>query len=392
LEQQFITTPGREVTVTDINKISANAALAGDHLLNALLRVGSDRGIVKIDPYAAAGPLIAITGHADAGVNVSPFLAVVSQAVAGALGVDSLRSALSVLTNLSFAPATLNRWDLIYARIDTVVPDAIVPRYAKTSTSPAVATNISATISTTVIVSGVRGVEATNPTRPALPADSGNSFYILLGYVFLPAGHGLTSTLTVLQIQESAHCLTLSAAAGVASLRPASINSDPLRLSAEPWTVATGRPKSFVPSTMIGGESRLIALHLATAPDTTLAFGVNVLDDSIDWRNRVFRIQFLDNNLSIVDLPWTNAGTQDLSYVVSSNKTLLASSFHSDTAAGFPLLTLTIANAPNMASGSRVRIWVDSATGVLKASYDAPTAGCSIVLWLEASARFENAF
>jgi hypothetical protein len=409
MEDKFqIVSAGQEFGKDDVNLVSTEAALADDRILAELLRLkplgAPTRGILPPShngsPITAAA-ICAPSGAADARVVIYPFRAVIGP-VAPATGLDmhrNSRSAISVGTAdmwqyATFAAATNNRWDLLYAVVAVDIDGPGVTRYTKTSASPATASTVVTTKKTTVTLAVVQGVEAGTPARPAIPADSGSNYYIPLAYVLLPAGHTLVTSIAATNIFEVAPVLSVSRAMGVNTMAPATgmSSSSGIAVVTETWTPASGRPKAFLPATMAGADTVIIALNEMTAPRTIALGTTGIIDSSRDWRRRLFRVTAVAGTSGFC---W-NTGAPNFPNYSSTSTVLATANSHNVTSyAGTDSMIFNFTSAfgsgSDVAAGASVAIYVDHATGALKCTVSATDPACSILVWLEATAQFNNA-
>lgn len=317
METQFIHAfAGQEVESADVNLLGETSALADDRVLAELVRLLPFGGLVPVKgviPYGLNAPagttpaaelaIVGKSGAGDASSHVRPFRAIVGSRTAAAVDPKAhwrdIRSAIhvgsSTLHRAVVHPATAanHRWDLIYARVDVDQDQGAITRYVKDpSTAAVTAQSIATRKATTVTIELVSGAESATPTRPALPNDSAPSYYIPLAYVFIAHPWTLASTLDARHIHEVAPCVPIAGAAGVPSIAPCNgmHKLGGALLTAVDWSAANGRPGAHVPPTMVGGAERFLGMGWAAAYDSgTPLNAITVVDDSIDWRNRIFR-------------------------------------------------------------------------------------------------------
>ncbi len=435
---------GQSVTQSDYNSFASAAAREGEYILSELFRLTPNSGAVArgIVPSSNGLTLIAPAG-ATGTVKVNPFRAIIgSRVVAGtdaALNWQDARSGISVAdgatvlaTTVSlFANATGNsRWDAIYAIVTLSNPSTPVTRKVKDPGSAVVTDeSVSPYSSTTVTVSKVTGTASATPVFPSIPADSGDIYYILLGYVRVPTGFTAGSTVLPKDVNTVATVISLSAVTGVSGLKPANQHyvSGGTAISGTgtsptngvlKWTgTAASRPGLYIPPTMVGSESRIIAIDLLDASSTNWSHQNSaILDDSVDWRNRVFKWsakvalgtgsgaerfpwatpgsgnQLLDGANTIPSPGLTDLGgtrTVAIGFGQSYGTTPISGAY---TVAWFQEETdgSNVANVPGaMAPSSIVQVYVDSGDGSLRLA--APgTPLCAIFLWLDATAPYEN--
>lgn len=424
MEQQFIITiPGQEVEVPDINGISANAALAVERALAELLRMGKlSRGIIpwgtdasdignRGAPAAPAG-VIRPSGSSDASVQIYNFRAVLAASAIPNIDIERWQGNRSAIFDgrlvtvvgppgvfLQFAEATNNRYDLVYAKLDINVPDAPEIRYVKDASEAITAVSVSKTISTNITVGIVLGVEGATPAAPALPVDSGSSYYLLIGYVFLPAGHTLMTAIPPGNITEAFVALPIAPSAGVANIRPATLN-----LTASDSPAVGLRARGYISPSVVGGETRILALAHDDGP-RNLSAGANIVDDSIDWRNRLFKVSVSVSSSVHTDgsgLPWLTGNSNWVAdgYVPIPYQTM-GQSFHANPAvsghAGAAnmavICQLDNVSFPGHAFGVQsILICVSMLDGKLYAIDSTTGFSGNFILWIEATGYYPNAF
>lgn len=401
------TIDGQEVNEIDLNTIATEASLADDRTLAEVFRlaqvgstnpggVASDRGIVAGDP---ASEIVRPSGSANATVNIAAFrafLGAISPSDSIAARKD-IRSFVAAATTVQFPAITTNpRWDLVYARLDVDIDGPSVSRFVKTGTTPATQQSVVTTKVTTITIGRVQGTESTSPAPPAIPADSGSSYYIPVAYVLLPAGHTLTTAIAKANINEAAKILMPSAGAGACSLSPASVNHVGAgREAGSTWSIS-GRDQAYIPPTMVGKIEKVIALHFGGT--RTIALGASsVLDNTIDWRNRIFKALIAGGALAgAYQLPWVPAGSN---YVPDGRAVAvyqsMGQSFHTNgSSAGGEIALINTSTLNNAITGgpASVEVYVDMSTGFLMAKVSATDPACDLIIWIEATGSHNNAF
>jgi hypothetical protein len=298
-------------------------------------------------------------------------------------------------------PATVsnNRKDLIYARIDIDTAQTPVTRYVKAADGTEGTQNVSVFYKTTVTIGTVQGTEAATPVEPSLPSDTGSSYYIPLAYVSLGHPHTLTSLIEPSQIGEVAPILSVAPAAGGVDCKPLSLFSSQAYLTAT-WGAGL-RPESFLPATMSGKVERVFGMDFTSGKLPIPINGYTTLDDSIDWRNRLFKSTFYVSNFSS-SLAWDLPSPPIPAYSAGALLgTFMGQSFRSDTygadAGGINptnvhghvaiLNSATVSGFPSI-----VQFFVDGLTGALRAHISAVSPNTIIVGWIEATGPFTNAF
>ncbi len=422
MESQFThSLPGQEVDGDDLNCISSNAALADDRVLAELVRLLPFGGLVPVKgviPYALNAPagvtpdptlaLVGKSGGADGSSHVRPFRAIVGSRVSA--GVDpkehwrGIRSALCVgdvtlhRSVQHAATAANHRWDLILAKVNVEMPESPVIRYVKDPSSENVAAlSFARAKSTSVSLEVVQGVEGASPLRPGIPNDAPPSYYIPLAYVYIAHPWTLASTLDARAIHEVAPIVPITSALGVPSIAPAnSLHTlAGAALGFNDWTSASARPHAHLPPTMVGGVQRLIPLGTSGAHQTVTLNGITVVDDSVDWRRRVFtcEVAFASGGAGWAWEAPTGIVPSTLSQ--SNQHRLLSSSFRNDAlaatgVAGSIVISLSQTVLPSMAAGSTVMLFVRASDGALCAWTNSTDPGGEYFFWLCASGPFAN--
>lgn len=298
------TVNGQAVEQADVNLIATEAAMQDDYVLAELLRPTNYLSAVQklIIPSARSGRqttnlsgagVVIPKAASDSSVLVRPFRAIVG--ITGnvtTLGhLKAFRDIRSVVhpgttsgqpnTELQLSATSSNhRWDLIYAQVQVDIDSATESRYVKDSGGTVAAQNVVPTKKTTVTIAVVEGTEAASPTRPAVPSDSGSSYYFPLAYVLLTHPHTLVTAIDESWIQEVLTPAYIGEALGARSSGPADgcYYTGGYADAADPWAVGN-RPDNYLPPSMHGGVTRFFAVQ-------GLTVGTHVIDQSIDWRDR----------------------------------------------------------------------------------------------------------
>jgi hypothetical protein len=437
---------GQAVNRDELNTFGSIAGLADDRVFAEILRMTPDDGTVYrgILPYAgevrAANYGVAIPNGASGSVLVNPFRAVVgSRSLVGSgglanwrdirsaicIGNTSLTQVVSFTANSSGNP----RWDLIYAAVAIDANTTPVTRKVKDPTTSVVTEESVSVFAQTTVTLGVNpGTPASTPTFPAAPSDSGSTYYIPIAYVRVVNGFGGSTTLNSRDIYEVAPALAISRALGAGSLRPADqqniltgtaitgSGTSAVTLNGDmKWKGTTDtRPAGYMPPSMVGSESLLIAIDLSSGSSGNWSHqNLAIIDASRDWKWRLFKWAAMVAPTTLGVFPW-NASSVDMfastgmapGYASSSSALIVGtgSSFHGNgggnwifnaqaSGAGSTATPAAGFNVPTnaMTSGAAVRIDCDTTTGNLQLHITG-TPTCSILLWLEASAPYPNAF
>lgn len=435
MESKFaIGTNGQSLQVQDVNLIADEAALADDRVLWELFRlqVQSVSPQKAILTYGKSGwakesgmtSTALVNGNtADAFVRVMPFRAMIASTDSSSQKemLRGMRSGLMVGSSTQYLKFTVTanasgnpRWTLVYAAVTPSTNSASVVRYVKDPVSKSVTgTNVTITTSCDVTIALLDGTPAATPTRPSLPADSAGTYYIPLAYIWVNTGFGATSIVARETIHECAPVITLHSTMGVTALQPAN----------QCWTIggtvdtnqldATQqyRPSCYMPSTLVGGEARLIPIQLSLAP-ASHTHGA-IVDSSVDWRFRVFKWQALvvSGSAQANGFTWDRAGgggqqnpRADISYPYDTFAQGMGQSFYATAPAVTGYTMPAITNFGGYAAwlddglatslgafGSAVGLYVNSSDGTLRfAKSTSGGAGGQIFFWIEASAPLSN--
>jgi len=404
------TLDGQEVNEIDINTIATEASLVDDYVLSELFRLGSasppNRGITTSSSVIQDPPL------GNASVFIAPLRAYIGP-ISAANAVDAYKNARSVVaanpagltsTVVQFPAEATNRWDLVYVRVDVDVDGPSSLRFVKTSATAATQVSIVTLKQTKATIGRVQGTSAATPTKPSLPADSGSSYYIALGYVFLPAGHTLTTSIPKANIDEVAPVLQVSRATGTCSMRVASgaFQEGGYALANEVWSPSNGRPKAYLAPTMGGQEGLTLPLWLQGGRPSVPVNTTAVVDSSVDWRNRIFKVRAVVAP-SGTNMPWDSAGAAwlcDGRFPAGGSGSqsffdFVGNSFHDNSGAalGAVLADLnTTTTGALLSAGKQVRLLVDMSTGALKIKTSATDPDAAFFLFIEATGQFVNAF
>lgn len=439
---------GQEVRQQDINLMADDAGYADDRLLWEFLRTqpGSATPQKAIQVYGVSGwaapsnistpnssTALVVGNASDGKVRVAPFRAIIGSTTLFAtspiehmrgqrsgylVGSTTLHTEVSIAANASGNP----RWTLIYAAVTPDANGATVTVKRKDPTTGVVAdASVVTTKSTTVTVTSVDGTPAANPTTPSLPADAAGTYYIPLAYIMVPTGFGGASAVLREYIWEVAPVITLNSATGVPNVQPANGSF------AESGAVDTNQrstltqpdyqPGAYLPPAMVGAEERIIPIQLSLSP-ASHSDG-DIVDDSIDWRGRLFWWSAVGISGSTqaegytFDRRSTSAAKTPAarySLALQSVAQGFGQSFRDDSSQGFPAGVTFSASPfttcmglavfiddnviPNIGgAGAAIALYVDSSTGALKIKLSTGTApGGQFVIWLRATAPYSNFF
>jgi hypothetical protein len=414
---------GQELQRDDVNLIAQEAALADDRVLAELLRLapfdGSrvNRAIVPFGHTGAASGTVA-PGPPNGSVFVMPFRAVVGSRTTVPSGAKDawrdIRSAIytgspaSLVGTLPLAPnpGAQARWDLVYASLAVDANGASALRFAKDAATKVVSPQaVVTTLVHVVTVSVLVGTPSATPAPPAPPSDAAGAFNIPLAWVRVAPNFGPNSQINPSDICEIAPVVPLSRVLGTQSLRAANRQGgaalSPDRLAQ--WATAGARPNAFLPSTTVGGETIIAALELSGASNTWSHASGAVIDDSTDWRGRVFRVGAVALMGSLTSFAWQRVANQsvfvpraqlNLNFNDSQNFTFGQSFVDDGTAffGGYVGGTVFFAQPTtlkSMAANSRIAVYVDFVSGNMRLFVDgAPEL--RVLLWIDATCPIPN--
>lgn len=174
------------------------------------------------------------------------------------------------------------------------------------------------------------------------------------------------------------------------------------------WGSAGGRPGPVLPPTMSGSAGLHVAIDvLAQASANWSHQPGSIVDDSRDWRNRIWRWFAVVNTNAQVLFPWDRSNALPPRVIAATGTTLqgggmafgFGQSFVADSLGviKFPVQTLampmvaqlSVQNA-NLPQGTNVVLYVDMTSGALCIAITG-TPSIRAFFWLEASGQFPNA-
>jgi hypothetical protein len=399
-QERFVhETSGLEVESEDLQLLSECGAFADDQVLAELLRLPPFGGTVAkaVWPFDRA-PTVAPNG-ASGSVLISPFRVIVGsrdslQAIGPRRLWNDLRSGIftgvSTLTpSLAIGPNSTGfaRWDLVYASIAIDAVGSSALRYHKDAATEQVTTRtIPRTRLQRVTVGVVPGQAQANPPRPQLPPDAGGNYHVPLAYIRVPDNFGPNSVVAPSNIHEVFPHVPLARTTGAGTTRPASAPG------ASAWGAA--RPPTFLPPSMIGTETLLIPIDVADANPANwpIASG-GVIDDSRDWRGRVFDWRAFVSEGTGSAFAWdASPGVTVLAPSATQAPRFAAGcgqSFRADSPPSAVAVLLEPSIARDMAPQSMVRLAVDLNDGALRLVVTGQPRVRAFV-WLTASAPYGN--
>lgn len=410
---------GQELQQSDINTLGQVASSQDDQVLAELLRIARGNGSTYskyIAPYSENGvygtPTVTGGGSGNSSVQVAPFRAIVGSRTApatnGPLAWSDIRSAIFVgngtggaaaLTQLLALAANTSgnpRFDLVYAAVQVDAPSANVTRYVKNPTTKVVApTAVSVYLNTTVSIGAVTGTPAGSPTVPALPADTGTTFYIPLAAVRCVSGF---TTINNLDCRDVAPVLPIDTHTGAMTILPANGNNDGAATYATnfPWsTTANTRPAMWLPPSFSGGVTRIAQIDMTSATTSAWSHPPNsIVDSSIDWRRRFFRVTWdlgaggkfaTDTSAPAISIPYANDRA-------SRGNMFLANSFTPSgqlVAGNADALILQQADYSSViATGAVFGLYVSAANGNLLLGSNGTSPQVKAFMWIEASSQY----
>ena len=430
-KQQQLASNGQAVYQADINVLGESGGLADDRTLAEFIRIKPFDGsnVTKaVFPYGVRGDKTATVcpNGATGSVLVMPFRAFIGSTTgvgtdakknwrdirSGVFAVSTSGTALGLKVTFVANSSGNPRWDLIYATVTPNTAGDVGARKTKDPTtqavtSPSVTLNLVCAVSVTVSA----GTPGASPALPSVPSDGGGSYIVPLAYVRIPNGFTATSTVSSRDILDAEPVALVHRSTGVATLGPAAQVFKPGGVALTAAQIATWgstgtRPGWFLPPDMMGGDGCLIPLDMFDASQANWNFADGaVVDDSRDWRNRMFKWQLHysankfasdPTNGGTVAVPagYVNSGGSTKNLVSGLGQSFLADSSHTAIPGG-PWATVayidsTIVGTSNLPSGSGFGLFVDLATGnlILKALGTSP--GVRALLWIEASAPMPN--
>jgi hypothetical protein len=355
-------------------------------------------------------------------VNVSPFRVVVgSRDTVANIGPtknwNDLRSAIFTGPNALSAqqpfganPTNQARWDLVYAQLAVDAPGAQVSRYRKDpSTEQVTVVQVAKSIVQSMSIAVLAGQPG--GAKPSLPPDGGGTFFFPLANVRIPANFGPLSTVAPTDIEELILYVPLSLTMGASVLVPANHQykegGSVLSSAAFAWGSSGPRPGPVMPPTMSGCEGRLIAIDAQAAASANWSHqSGGVVDDSRDWRNRIFRWHAIVNPSAQAIFPWdrsgspparaigaTGAGTQTPFQAFGFGQSFTpdgATECVPPLAMTAPVAAQVTPNNANLPVQTYIALAVDPSSGALKVFING-TPGVRCFFWLEATGPYPNA-
>ncbi len=417
MESQFqLEYNGQAVQRQELNVLGETAALADDRVFAELFRLRpwdgtAARGVL---PYAqqesSTNGLVQSTFTNNGSIVVYPFRAFIGTrtdettdarkywrdirtAVSVAEGATSMATTLAIGANASGNP----RWDLIYARVELDAGTSVIRKVKDILTKVVSGLSTKPLKGTQLTLNVLAGTPAASPTWPAVPADSGNFYYIPLAYIRVPNGFGASSTVASKDVVLQAPVLGLSRATGASTLRVATTQHDVPVAVQEIWGASAGRPDYFMPPTMSGGESLLVAINLLSG---ATSHSTGAVIDSRDWRGRLGKYVITVSHVSDRPFAW-NATSLAVSTVPGASFTFVDPSDNPVQYAMGMFQTVLgdgsnkspvalIKGSPETVATADILLYCDHADGgKLKVSYSG-TPDAMIFAWIDFTGVYEN--
>lgn len=431
---------GQSVDEEDFNLIGEVAAKSEDWVIAEMVRLAPFTNTSAVAravlPYYTSG----LTGapqlvQAGTGVvNIFPFRAVVGPRIAANASLPSPDPALETAAQLAWkdvrsavfasnngtslgavgtsvgvtlaSNASGNpRWDLVYAALTVDANSNTANIFVKApGANVGAPTSISRSITQTLTLGVVQGTPAGAPTYPAAPADSATTFYIPLAYVLI--SNGFSTGVTAIangKIFPVAPIVSLVnsgfAVAGACGADKSLLDTNNFATYAN-WGAGATRPAFFMSPMMgVGGKSLLVSLDAVGAAATWNIPDAGVLDQSIDWRRRVFLSTLVfDASASVVFA--FNGATNAIpgqNMVLANTLVQPGQSFLSDdnavlgitTRNGAVVVRVNNTLSANWTAATVAAVYVDMTTGALKV-YGTGTPARRAFIWIQASGQMDN--
>ena len=416
MEKQYQhTINGQGVYQSDLNLMGESGALADDRVFAEMLRMDPDdssvaRGVMGTTYSPTGGTDRAIVVPGTGKVKIRPFRAFIASRTSVSsdakehwrgirsglcIGSSAIEQELTIDT-LNASGTFAARWDLVYAIVTPDVSTNYASRKVKAPTAAGTITSpsVSTTKETTVTVAILKGsADGSLPVQ----VDGSGYYCIPLAYIRVQASFTSSVVLTTANIWDVAPVLTLSEATGVSSCQPASINcwkcTDGIAGETFSLDPAADFPRMYLAPSMVGAQQRIIALDF----DKVSSGGV--VDESMDWRNRVFQV---DVTVNTGKFPWSKdrsgGGGTAVVFGGQINSTqfrigteggdkhtsVLSHSFQTAETGKYYVIKTNLSALTN-----QFVLYVDESTGKLHVQYSADP-GQDAFIWINASGQFAN--
>lgn len=391
MEKQYKTPTSHfsEIIQDDVDLWCENAAKAEDRALGALINIKAtspkDRGVV-LDNEANDTKLLSWDG-----VNEETFVAPIRAFVGSAS--DSRYDARGIYFGggnvETAAPVSGFKWYLVYAKLTVEQPveaSGVATKVKAADTGQVTEETLYHQYQHTCAVGAVAGT-LNSDTLPTVPADTATEFYITLGYV-RASDAGVTNN----DMFETARVLSVMPSVGGVDCAPANQQYVPggTVATAIPWdgSETVAKPECFMPSTMVGRVERLIALDLMST--TKSHASESIVDNSIDWSNRIFKYTAVVDAGATAQFAW--AFTEGLSFLPSVG---MDAPMQQGVGQSFVFITgeavaalFEATTAPIPGLNVDVTLYVDESDGSLRVKY-ASDPGARVFVWLEATGRID---
>lgn len=433
---QFPQNTGQEILLDELEQMADNGALSEDRSVAGLHDLGgagvADTPIISVKPYnpgksqasgvqssgvhttlslnrtILVGPFQFIIGSPETDLANNPFAPLRDVRSVQQAEVVTPGSSVGEVVQLS-ATAGDNRWDLVYAELKRDVSKTQLTRFQKDPdtenvTAPTVDTELGQEVTIKVVV----GTEAASPTRPALPANSPGVYNVPLAYVALMHPFAAADAVPANAIQELwlNQGISLGHAAQQFQILTQQFSVGGFADSADPWdpSSATPRPEIYMSPQMRGGLSFPLAVILTANSGGVRTFANNsdnVVDNLIDWRQRLFRVWVgIRSGLVTSTFVWNTAAGQPMptwsAHHLTGDSNRLAvgfgQSFDDDlvsAGAGGTIFRLTDSDLSDLPAGTAIELYVDT-LGQMKMKIGATDPDSILFAWIDATNQFSN--
>lgn len=411
MEKQYThSVNGQGVYQSDLNLMAEDGALADDRVFAELFRIppngSAARGVIPTAYSPTGGTDTGIIAPSTGKVKIRPFRAFVASRTAEATDAKEcwrgIRSGICVAATaleqdveiavLNASGTTAARWDLVYAILTPDVSTTEQRKVKSPYTGSTSTQSVAVAKTTTVTVAIMPG--SADGSLPVITGGAGWS--IPLAYIRVPANFTSSVVLTAANIWDVAPIISISEAVGASSCRPASINCERKsgKIGNEDFSLdpTDDFPRMYLAPTMVGAQQRIMALDFSK-----VASG-DVVDSSMDWRNRVFQVELI---VGLGKFPWSkdrsggggtavvfggqiNSGTFKNASEGTSKHTLLSHSLQTAETGKYYLIKTDLSALTN-----QFILYVNASTGDLHVQFSA-NPGEDAFLWINASGQFSN--
>lgn len=421
-------TTGIELTAQDWNTVTQLSSKAQDYVFAELFRMqprggAAAKGVLPFGFYgfnSGTAGIVTVTGISSPTLLVNPFRALIGSNVTAppASPLDSWREIRSVVaaspnpgdsfTYSVTLPNTVsnNRIDLIYAHVTLSKVTSSQTMYERDPTTGVISqSTLTEQSDDTVAIAFVSSAEASSPVAPALPSDgtpTAADFYIPLAYCYI--AHPFTGSMSNVRLQEVAPVIPISRTMGAGSLLPGNQQyaTSGAMLTATPFAISgiPHRPETYIPPTMCGKEERLFCFRWDGNPKSPAVNTTAVIDNSVDWRQRLFKWRaYAVHNSGASSFPWAQAtvtcpsaippGGLGVNYQIGMGQSFAIDLAGIGIANGSCVALLGAAGMALTALSTNVFIYVDQTDGALKLLTVADP-GANLFVWVEATGPYSN--